>query len=60
MYVSQTCKSGRTVSSGHGKPKAASHDVGMSQVGCLWVAGYVIAKHADGSVPDTPEEWLDM
>ena len=20
---------------------------------------YVMAKHADGSVPDTPEEWLD-
>jgi hypothetical protein len=20
---------------------------------------YVMAKHADGSIPDTPEEWLD-
>ena len=20
---------------------------------------YIIAKHADGSIPDTPEEWLD-
>ena len=20
---------------------------------------YIMAKHADGSIPDTPEEWLD-
>ena len=42
---------------GDGDPEESSLDLFSLEM--FENIAYVMAKHADGSIPDTPEEWLD-
>lgn len=42
---------------GKGDPNESSLDLFSLEM--FENIAYVMAKHADGSIPDTPEEWLD-
>ena len=42
-----------------GKEDEGSSNLDLFSLEMFENIAYVMAKHADGSIPDTPEEWLD-
>ena len=42
-----------------GKDKEKSSDLDLFSLEMFENIAYVMAKHADPTIPDTPEEWLD-
>ena len=40
-------------------PKVNEQSLGANELECFMNIAYVMAKHADPNIPNTPEEWLD-
>ncbi len=43
----------------HFAPTSAESDLDLFSLEMFENIAYVMAKHADPNIPDTPEEWLD-
>lgn len=53
------CKDLRSLEKAIGDGSEANSNLDMFSLEMFENIAYVMAKHADPSIPDTPEEWLD-
>lgn len=49
----------RSLEKSVGNGNEESSDLDLFSLEMFENIAYIMAKHADGSIPDTPEEWLD-